>query len=59
MNLTTQQLRAIDTIKKDDTELICMSAIAGSGKTATLIEMASALDPSNGLYLAYNKAIAS
>lgn len=39
--------------------LVLVAAVAGSGKTTLLIELAKALKPKNGIYLAYNKAIAT
>ena len=51
LNLTTQQKDIIDSTDKT----ILVNAVAGSGKTATLMELAHNYD--NGLYLAFNKAI--
>lgn len=39
--------------------LVLVAAVAGSGKTTLLVEIAKALKPVNGIYLAYNKAIAT
>ncbi len=59
MNLTIEQQKIVDTIKKDSCDLLKVSSIAGSGKTTLLVELAKTLNPSNGIYLAYNKAIAT
>jgi len=59
MNLTQEQQNIINEIKKPDVDFLSISAIAGSGKTATLIEISNALKPTLGLYIAYNKAIAT
>ena len=72
MARTEEQQKIIDTCisvlqKKDkDNELVKISAVAGSGKTFTLIEIAKELEaycrsnniPFTGRYLAYNKSIA-
>ena len=58
MALTKQQATVISTIQRDDVSLVKVEAVAGAGKTHTLVELAKALKPSNGIYLAYNKAIA-
>lgn len=57
MPRTKQQQAAIDIIKTEP--LVKIKAIAGSGKTYTLTELAKELNPTKGLYLAYNKAIAT
>lgn len=54
---TPQQQNVIDTALKGNPLIIC-KAIAGSGKTYTLVELSKSLNPANGMYLAYNKAIA-
>jgi len=56
MSLTKQQQDAIDTVKNEPLTLI--KAVAGSGKTFTLIQMVEQLKPKTGLYIAYNKSIA-
>lgn len=38
--------------------LTMINAVAGSGKTTLLVRIAEELKPKNGLYLAYNKAVA-
>ena len=72
MARTEEQQKIIDTCvsvlqKKDkDNALVKISAVAGSGKTFTLIEIAKELEaycrsnnlPFTGRYLAYNKSIA-
>lgn len=59
--LTQEQQNIIDYIKesKKDTELILISSVAGSGKTSVLKAIAETMNTSKGLYLAYNKAIAT
>lgn len=57
---TEQQENIISCIKKDnEPKLILVSSIAGSGKTFLLTEIAKEVEHSNGLYLAYNKSIAT
>jgi superfamily I DNA/RNA helicase len=58
MALTTEQQQVITEITKEDVKLVKVEACAGSGKTHTLVEVANVLNPSSGIYLAYNKAIA-
>ena len=58
MSLTVEQQNAVNVISKEEVNLLKIEACAGSGKTHTLIEIAKAIDPQHGLYLAYNKAIA-
>lgn len=57
MNLTTQQQDIVDHIQNND-GLTLVNAVAGAGKTTLLVAIAKALQAKNGLYLAYNKAIA-
>jgi len=57
MGLTPQQQEAVDAVCKEGPQLVKIKAVAGSGKTHTLIEIAKTLDPTSGLYLAYNRAI--
>ena len=49
---------AVDSNQEPANPLIAVDACAGSGKTALLQEITNELDPQNGLYLCYNKAIA-
>lgn len=56
MNLTEEQSNAVDIFKKSDS--LKISAFAGTGKTSTLSEIAKSTKKS-GLYLAFNKAVAS
>lgn len=42
---------------QDDDGLLKVKAIAGAGKTHTLIELTKEINPNKGLYLAYNKSI--
>lgn len=58
MTLTDEQTDILDIIQKPETELLKVSAIAGAGKTATLVELSN-LFRGKCLYLAYNKAIAT
>ena len=58
MPRTNQQQAVIDAALDPSIDLIKVKAIAGSGKTYTLVELSKELNPTKGLYLAYNKAIA-
>lgn len=58
MSRTAQQQHVIDTVKREDVSIVKVKAVAGAGKTFTLVEIAKELQPTTGLYLAYNKAIA-
>lgn len=58
MARTKQQQHAITTALNPDNHLIKIKAVAGAGKTFTLVELAKEYNPAKGLYLAYNKAIA-
>lgn len=55
---TPEQQAIIDHILINE-GLVLVAAVAGSGKTTLLVEIAKALKPKNGIYLAYNKAIAT
>ncbi len=58
--LTKEQQAAVDYIKKATTdELVLIDSVAGSGKTSLLKAIAESMSSANGLYLAYNKAIAT
>lgn len=57
MNLSPQQAAAINAVKNSNKSII-LSAVAGSGKTTTLIEMISATRGSVA-FCAFNKAIAN
>jgi len=59
MALTKQQQTVIDTLQKPDVSIVTSPAVAGSGKTHTLIELAKQMNVKKGLYLAYNNAIAT
>ena len=60
MNLTTEQQKVVDYAKQvTEPELILIDSVAGSGKTTLLNSIAKELGGSPGLYLAYNKAIAT
>ena len=59
-NLTEEQQKVVDYAKTaDEGELILIDSVAGSGKTTLLRALADEIDCLNGLYLAYNKAIAT
>jgi len=58
MELSGEQKKVIHTVKKEDCKLLKISARSGTGKTTMLTEITKAIEPKNGLYLAYNKAIA-
>lgn len=61
MNPTPEQSVIINHVVNTD-GLTMVSAVAGSGKTTLLVALTKALEPSNppkGLYLAYNKSVAS
>lgn len=58
MNFTPQQQDIIDYMENNE-GLVKVNAVAGAGKTTLLIGIAEALDPTSGLYLAYNKSIAT
>ena len=55
--ISAEQQYAIDTLLRDDVELVQTSAVSGSGKTTLLVHMANHFK--TGTYLAYNKAIAT
>lgn len=57
MPLTPEQQKVVDHVKNND-GLVQINAVAGSGKTFLLTEITKAINPTNGLYLAYNKSIA-
>lgn len=59
MSSTSEQLKCITTLQQPDCEFLSIEAVSGSGKTYLLTEIAKALKPSNGLYIAYSKAIAT
>lgn len=54
--LTDEQKAIVEACKNEP--LVKVQAVAGSGKTHTLVAIAEALKPERGIYLAYNKAIA-
>ena len=58
MGLTKQQQKVIDAVLDPSEPLIKIKAVAGAGKTFTLVEAAKTYQPKSGIYLAYNKAIA-
>lgn len=56
-NPTAEQTAAVEAAKTG--ENLVITACAGSGKTSTLRLIADALAPKKGVYIAYNKAIAT
>jgi superfamily I DNA/RNA helicase len=56
---TDEQQTIIDTIVKSNETLFKVSSVAGSGKTHTLRGVANALQPKKGLYIAFNKSVAT
>lgn len=59
-NLTEEQQEVADYAKEiKGKELILINSVAGSGKTTLLRAIASNIGTKKGLYLAYNKAIAT
>ena len=60
MKLTQEQQDVVDYAKQvTDKEIILIDSVAGSGKTTLLESIAEELGDAPGLYLAYNKAIAT
>ena len=61
MGLTTEQTavvsKAVELYKDIDPHILTVAAVAGAGKTHTLVELTKTIQPTSGLYLAYNKAI--
>lgn len=60
LNLTQEQQDVVDYIvSNDENKLILIDSVAGSGKTTLLTAIAQSVGSAPGLYLAYNKAIAT
>lgn len=61
LKLTEEQQSVVDYIQNttNDNELILIDSVAGSGKTSVLKAIAETMISGKGLYLAYNKAIAT
>lgn len=59
MQLTQEQKKIIQTISNKDCNFIKINAVSGSGKTSSLIAIAQHLNVKQGLYISYNKAIAT
>lgn len=60
MSLTTEQQGIVDYIAESEKdEIIMVNAIAGSGKTTLLVEITKTIPHKSGIYLAYNKSIAT
>jgi len=56
---TDEQQEIIKKIQDPAVDLLKVNSVAGSGKTSVLTGIARAIQPKNGIYLAYNKAIAT
>lgn len=56
--LTAEQKTIVEYVIANE-GFTAVSAVAGSGKTTLLVSLAKELSKSNGLYLAYNKSIAT
>ena len=59
MQLTQEQQNIIQTISKQDCNFVKINAVSGAGKTSSLIAIAQHLNVKQGLYISYNKAIAT
>lgn len=57
--LTKEQQAIVDAVCTDDNDsrIIAVNAVAGSGKTSTADAVIKAYNPSNGFYTAFNRAI--
>ena len=57
--LTKEQQAIVDTVcsHDNDSRIIAVNAVAGSGKTSTADAVTKAYNPSNGFYTAFNRAI--
>ena len=58
MQTTSEQSEILNYVLNND-GLVMVESVAGSGKTTLLTEIAKALKPKSGLYLAYNKSVAT
>jgi F-box protein 18 (helicase) len=58
LTLTPEQQAVVDHMSTH-TGLVLTSAIAGAGKTSLLKAISNSLNPSNALYMAYNKSLAT
>lgn len=59
MKPTEEQQHVIDTVAKTTDSIVAVSAVSGAGKTSLLTAIEKTLKPKTGLYIAYNKAIAT
>ena len=59
MQLTQEQQTIIQTISNKDCNFVKINAVSGAGKTSSLIAIAQHLNVKQGLYISYNKAIAT
>lgn len=57
MELTLEQEDVVNMAMSKKEPLLKVAAVAGSGKTATLLELARRMSPKKALYTAFNKAI--
>ena len=57
--LTKEQQAIVDAVctEDNDSRIIAVNAVAGSGKTSTADAVIKAYNPSNGFYTAFNRAI--
>ena len=58
MNLTQEQKTIVDHITVNE-GLTMVSAVAGAGKTTLLVSIANTITHTSGLYIAYNKSVAT
>jgi F-box protein, helicase, 18 len=60
MSLTDEQAAVVNYLKESDKdELVLVNAIAGAGKTYLLTQIAKQVPHTQGIYLAYNKSVAT
>lgn len=55
--LTKEQQSVVDEVLGNDNRIVAVNSIAGSGKTATAEAVIRTVNPKNGFYTAFNKAI--
>lgn len=61
MKMTEEQQKIVDYITSDKAihRIVAVSAVSGAGKTSLLAKISKLLNPDSGLYICYNKAIAT
>jgi len=59
MTLTEEQSHIENTVLSTTDNIVAVAAVAGSGKTSLLSHITHTMKPRSGLYLAYNKSIAT